>query len=94
MEIEIRFYAQLRRVVGVKSIQLTLPDGSDVHHLLEAAVAIYPHLRHELLDAEGQVYEHVRVLVNGLDLAHLPEGGETRLSNGDTVSIFPAIGGG
>jgi molybdopterin synthase sulfur carrier subunit len=94
MEVEVRYYAQLRRTAGLKEETLTLSAEASVAELLRAVTQGHPGLREELLDDEGALYEHVRVIINGHDLAHQPDGTGTPLADGDSVSIFPAIGGG
>lgn len=92
--IEVRFYAQLRSTTGTKAETVSLRDDHSVASLLRAVTAAHPGLQKELLDDEGALYGHVRVIINGHDLAHQPEGTGTQLEDGDSVSIFPAIGGG
>lgn len=94
LHIEVSFYAQLRRVVGKKSHTFSLPASSSVHHLLNEIILLYPGLQPELLDEQGALYAHIRLLINGHDLMHQPQGVDTRLKNDDKVSLFPAIGGG
>jgi len=94
MLVEVRYYAQLRRTAGVKGETFSLTAEASVLELLRAITEGHPGLRQELFDDEGALYEHVRVIINGHDLAHQPDGTGTRLADGDSVSIFPAIGGG
>jgi molybdopterin synthase sulfur carrier subunit len=92
--IEVRYYAQLRRTAGVKEETFSLSENGSVAELLRAVTGAHPELMEALFDDEGALYEHVRVIINGHDLAHQPEGTGTQLADGDSVSIFPAIGGG
>ena len=94
LDISVSFYAQLRRIVGEKSHIFSLPAGSSVRQLLDAIVLIYPELQAQLLDEDGALYGHIRLLLNGHDLMHHPEQVDTLLRPGDQVSLFPAIGGG
>lgn len=94
MEIEVRFYAQLRRLAGTRSKVLTMKPGSQIRDLFARLLAEAPTLRPALVDETGQLHAYVRILVNGIDLMHLPQGWETPLAAGDQVSLFPAIAGG
>lgn len=94
MEVEVHFYAQLRRIAGTKARAFTLPQESSVRSLLDAVLAAFPDLRRELVDEQGSLHEHVRIILNGHDLAQMPDGLAHRLSGDEQVSIFPAIGGG
>jgi len=94
IKIEVSFYAQLRRVAGSKSRTFSLPTPSSVRHLLGEVVLAFPDLQAEILDEQGALYGHIRLLINGHDLQHEPEGADTWLKDGDKISLFPAIGGG
>lgn len=88
------FYATLRQIVGTKSVDFPLPDGSTIGHLLEEVFIRYPAMRSELLDDEGQLHGHVHVLVNGRDVPYLENTLNSLIHINDTISIFPAVGGG
>ena len=53
----------------------------------------FPGIRERLLDEGGALRRFVNVYVNGEDVRFL-EGLETGLSDGDEVSIVPAVAGG
>ena len=74
IKIEVSFYAQLRRVAGSKSRTFSLPSPSSVRHLLGEVVLAFPDLQAEILDEQGALYGHIRLLINGHDLQHEPEG--------------------
>jgi molybdopterin synthase sulfur carrier subunit len=91
---QINFYATLRPIVGGRTVQLDLGDDVTVRRLVAAVVERFPPLRKELLNAEGNLYPHVHVFVNGRDAPYLPDGVETLIQPGDTIDIFPAVAGG
>ena len=88
------FYATLRQIVGTKTVDFPLPDGSTIGHLLEEIFIRYPAMRSELLDDEGQLHGHVHVLVNGRDVPYLENTLNSVIHIDNTISIFPAVGGG
>jgi sulfur-carrier protein len=90
----VNFYATLREITGRRAVEVALPEGASVDFLLEVLLQRYPALRRELFDPDGQLYQHVHVIVNGRDVPYLKEGMKTVLTPEDTVSIFPAVGGG
>lgn len=90
----VSFYATLRRIVGAKTVEFTLPAGSSLQHLLDEIIRTYPDLQQELLDADGNLYQHVHFFVNGRDAAFLEKGMDTPISSEDVLGIFPAVGGG
>lgn len=93
MELELRFFATYRAVVGEKTVERTYPDGSTVGDVLRALEEEFGGLEGALLDDDGDVPGQVTVLRNGRDVVHL-EGTDTPLSDGDAVSVFPPVAGG
>jgi molybdopterin synthase catalytic subunit len=45
MKIHVQFYAQLRDLVGMRELDVDVPNGSTVHDLLEKIYAKQPALR-------------------------------------------------
>ncbi len=90
----VNFYATLRQVVGAKKIDFDLPAGTTVRQLLDEMLRRYPALRRELMDEQGNLYAHVHIFVNGRDAPFLENALDTELSSGDTIGVFPAVGGG
>jgi molybdopterin synthase sulfur carrier subunit len=90
----VNFYATLRQVVGAKSVDFDLAAGATITQLLEEMFRRYPALRHELVNEQGQLYQHVHIFVNGRDVSFLERGMETPLSEHDSIGVFPAVGGG
>lgn len=91
---KVNFYATLRQIVGQKSADINLESGSSVQNLLDKILELYPPLRRELLDEQGQLYPHVHIFVNGRDAPYLDKGMQTVLQPEDKLDIFPAVGGG
>jgi len=91
---KINFFATLRQIVGQKTVKFALPEETTARQMVEIVVIRYPPMRQELLDEEGNLWRHVHVFVNGRDATYLPDGMQTKIQPGDTVNIFPAVGGG
>ena len=90
----VNFYSTLREIVGDKTVEFDLPEGITILQLVEEIVRQYPLMERELVDHEGNLYQHVHVFVNGRDVPFLENRVDTQLSAGDRISIFPAVGGG
>lgn len=90
----VNFYATLRDVIGGKSVDIHVPSGGTIRQFLDKLVHCYPALRRELFNERGELYQHVHVIVNGRDVPYLEDTMDTVLSPEDTISIFPAVGGG
>lgn len=91
---QICFYATLRPLVGRKSVEIPLAEGSTVREMVEAVVRSYPQLRRVLVDENGRPARHIHIFVNGRDTHHLRNGLETPLKVEDRIDVFPAVAGG
>lgn len=91
---KINFYATLRQIVGQKSVEYPVEGTITVSQLLDGLIQIYPGLRAELLDEEGELLERIHILVNGRDVPYLQDALQTEITAKDTINIFPAVGGG
>jgi adenylyltransferase/sulfurtransferase len=60
---------------------------------LGALIAEHPNLKKHLYNDEGQLRHFVNIYVNDEDIRYLDKG-ETKLKDGDTLSIVPSIAGG
>lgn len=91
---KVKFYATLRKIVGAKTIDVSLEEGATVRDLIAEITRRYPALRPEMLDEQDNLYGHVHVFINGRDAPFLEAGLDSVISSGDEVGIFPAVGGG
>ena len=91
---KIRFYATLRRVIGGSEVEIDLPEGATIRTVLGTLFLKYPALKTELMDASGELYQHVHIFINGRDAPFVDGGLDAPLNQDDTVGVFPAVGGG
>ena len=91
---KINFYATYRPIVGGKTIDFDVEHGINVHQLVDVIISRFPALQRELLDANGNLYSHVHIFVNGRDTYILENGLDTMIQADDTLHIFPPVGGG
>jgi molybdopterin converting factor small subunit len=68
-------------------------EGATVGEVFTALVDRYPNLRGNLLDDTGGLHKFVNVYKEDDDIRYL-EGLDTKLSDGDVLSILPAVAGG
>ncbi len=93
MKMKIKFYANIREMVGGKEIDLALDSNTTVRGVLRQLSDRYPELRQKLWDEDEVPRGYVKVLKEGRDIRHL-EGLDTALAETDTLSLFPPVGGG
>ena len=91
MAVQVQIPSQLRPLAGGVA-QLAL-EADSVGALIEALAERHAGLRERLLEPSGAVRRFVRIFVNEEDIRFL-EDQETKLRDGDTVAIVPAIAGG
>ncbi|MFN2141384.1 MAG: ubiquitin-like small modifier protein 1 [Candidatus Promineifilaceae bacterium] len=91
---KVNFYATLRQIVGQKTVELDLPEGTTAIQLVEAVMAQYPRMRPELVDENGDLHGHIHLFVNGRDASFLENQMDTVVKPTDKIDIFPPVGGG
>ena len=91
MAVEIKLPTVLRAVAdGQSSVAV---DGATVGDVFATLVERYPGLRSNLLDDAGGLHKFVNVYKDDDDIRYL-DGLETKLADGDVLTILPAVAGG
>ena len=91
MPVEVRLPTLMR---GNADNQATVAvDGATVGEVFNALVEQYPGLRGNLLDDSGALHKFVNVYKDDDDIRYL-DGLDTKVSDGDVLSILPAVAGG
>ncbi len=91
---KVNFFATLRQITGQKSVEFDLPEYVTAQQVLDAVIERYPAMRRDLLDENGHLHRHCHMFINGRGVPFLLEKMNTVVNPGDTVNIFPAVGGG
>ena len=91
MAVEIKLPTVLRaQADGQASVTV---GGSTIGEVFTALVAQYPGLRGNLLDDAGGLHKFVNVYKDDDDIRYLDQL-DTKVVDGDTISILPAVAGG
>jgi molybdopterin synthase sulfur carrier subunit len=91
MAIEVRIPTILRTYTGgAKAVDAA---GDTLDQLFNDLDAQHPGLRNRLVTEEGSLHRFVNVYVNDEDV-RFTGSLETKLSDGDSVTILPAVAGG
>jgi molybdopterin synthase sulfur carrier subunit len=89
--VRVNFFAYLREAFGGRERDLELAPGAVVADALDR-LADTPLRRRELFD-DAALKPHLVVVLNGAPIGSL-QGAATPLSPGDTLAVFPLVGGG
>lgn len=68
-------------------------DGSSIADLMNTLEAKFPGIQKRLCDEKGELRRFVNFYVNSEDIRFL-DNKDTKLNDGDEVSIVPAVAGG
>jgi molybdopterin synthase sulfur carrier subunit len=90
-QVKVRVPTQLRELTGGEA-EVGV-EGDTVGEALNDLVSRYPALAERLFDENGNLRRFVNVFVSDEDLRYL-DGLATRLTEGQTISIVPAVAGG
>jgi MoaD family protein len=89
--VELRLPTLLRSAAGGEAVVEV--EGSTVGEALRALELSYPSLAGQVLNGDGTLHRFVNVYLNDDDVRYL-DGLETAVSDGDSVSLLPAVAGG
>ena len=91
MNVRVRVPTPLRKYTqGADEVDA---QGDTIKALVDNLEQKFPGIKERICDESGKVRRFVNVYVNGDDIRFL-QNLETSISNGDSISIVPAIAGG
>jgi sulfur-carrier protein len=89
--VEVRLPTLLRtHADGASSVEAS---GATVGDVFSQLVTAHPGLQGQLVDDTGSLHKFVNVYVNDDDIRYLDQL-DTKLGEGDVISILPAVAGG
>ena len=91
MAVTVRIPTPLRRLTQNQAE--VEAEGDTIESLIENLEASYPGLKERICDESGNVRRFVNIYLNDEDIRFL-DGSATAVSDGDDISIIPAIAGG
>ena len=91
MPVEVRLPTVLRQhAAGQSSVRA---NGSTIGEVFEDLVRQFPLLANQVITEDGSLHKFVNVYRNDDDVRYL-EKLDTKVSEGDTVSLLPSVAGG
>ena len=94
MKVQVKFFTTLREITGKKEEEMESSGAITVKKLLTQLSKKYgTEFKNYIYDEKGNVRTYIQILINGRGI-EVFQGLETKLKEGDTVAIFPPVGGG
>ena len=91
MSVTVRIPTPLRKIT--KGLDVVEAGGADLSAILADLENNYPGIKDRIVDEAGEMRRFVNVFLNGEDVRFL-DGLTTAVSEGDEISIVPAVAGG
>lgn len=89
-----KLFANLAETAGEKEVEVAVGPGDTFGDAFDALLEAHPELREEVLDDDGELRDHIRVLLNDSNPFVTAEGYDTELAEGDDLALFPPVSGG
>ncbi len=89
MAVEVKVTSVLQKVTGAKVVE---GNGDTVGELLADLDRKYPGFKQQIMQ-DGSLHRFVNIYLNDEDIRYLDQL-DTRVRDGDTISILPALAGG
>lgn len=91
---KINFYANYRLIANKTGVEVDLPAGSTVRAVIDHIILRIPELKSSWITTDGEVYDHLNIFVNGVDILSSPRYLEMPLKPEDNLDFLPPIAGG
>jgi molybdopterin converting factor small subunit len=91
MSVEVRLPTLLR--AHADGAAVVTAEGATVGEVFGDLVGRFPGLDEQLLDGDGSLHRFVNVYANDEDIRYLDQL-DTKVADGDVISILPAVAGG
>lgn len=91
MPVDVRIPTVFRKFTGNEAVVTV--DAGTIAELLDQIEARHPGFKEQLMSEDGQLHRFVNIYVNDEDARYLDKL-DTKVSEGDTVSLLPSVAGG
>jgi sulfur-carrier protein len=92
IRIRVKFFGPFRDLFGGREREVDLPSDVRLKDLLQG-LADSPEREKQVFADSGELHPYVVVMKNGMPV-HGQEGMESLLQDGETIALFPFMGGG
>lgn len=91
---EWRLFATMAEAAGSETVSVSVDGEATVGDALEALLVEAPAIEDRLYDADGEIYDHVRVLVDGENPYATGDGLAEPVEPDAELALMPAVSGG
>ena len=91
MTVEVKIPTVLRKHTNNEAVLQA--SGATIRELIEDISGKFPDFKEKVLAEGGELHRFINVYANDEDVRYL-EGLDTKVSDGDSVAILPAVAGG
>lgn len=91
---EWRLFATLAETAGENEVSVNIDGEASLREAFNALLEARPELADEVLDENDELYDHVRLLADGVDPFVEDEGWETVVDSDTDLALFPPVSGG
>ena len=92
MQVKVKFFATFREIFNANEIEIELEGAPNLQQLLNSLCKSRK-CRRQIFERSGELRPSVVILKNGKQIQSL-DGVQTSLEAGDTIAMFPPLGGG
>lgn len=89
-----RLFATLAETAGEDEVVIDRDGPATLREAFDALLETHPDLSGEVLDENDDLYDHVRLLVDGTDPFAEADGWETTVDSDADLALFPPVSGG
>jgi molybdopterin synthase sulfur carrier subunit len=89
-----RLFANLAEAADTREVDVAAGPGDTFRDALDQLLEAHPELEDLILDEDGEIRDHIRVLRNDSNPFVSDDGFETVLEEGDSLALFPPVSGG
>jgi molybdopterin synthase sulfur carrier subunit len=90
-----KLFATLAETAGESELEVPVERAEPtLREAVDALVATEPALETQVLDGDGALQPHIRLLCDGEDPFHAGDGWDTDVSTVEEIALFPPVTGG
>ncbi len=91
MAIEVQVGSAIRR--RLNSTRSIMAEGNNVREVIDSVESQYPGFKSQIVNDKGELFQYIMIVLDDEDV-RFKQGLDTKLEDGTTIAILPALIGG